>query len=124
MSIVLGSHQYGKAETHLVRITRDSPRHEIVDFPGYVLSYDSVALHLALVASGYACACVTARHYVHDVAGAAKLLENAGAELRQLNGAPPPWQELITHPNQRSPDAFFACPQGAFERLAGYVRAR
>ncbi|BDI21423.1 factor-independent urate hydroxylase [Herbiconiux sp. L3-i23] len=31
MSIVLGSHQYGKAETHLVRITRDSPRHEIVD---------------------------------------------------------------------------------------------
>jgi len=31
MSIVLGSNQYGKAETHLVRITRDTPRHEIVD---------------------------------------------------------------------------------------------
>jgi len=31
MSIVLGQNQYGKAETHLVRITRDSPRHEIVD---------------------------------------------------------------------------------------------
>jgi urate oxidase len=31
MAIVLGSNQYGKAETHLVRITRDSPRHEIVD---------------------------------------------------------------------------------------------
>ncbi len=31
MSIVLGSNQYGKAETHLVRVTRDTPRHEIVD---------------------------------------------------------------------------------------------
>jgi urate oxidase len=31
MGIVLGPHQYGKAETRLVRIVRDSPRHEIVD---------------------------------------------------------------------------------------------
>ncbi|MFD1715345.1 factor-independent urate hydroxylase [Amnibacterium flavum] len=31
MAIVLGPNQYGKAETHLVRITRDTPRHEIVD---------------------------------------------------------------------------------------------
>ncbi|RIX26431.1 factor-independent urate hydroxylase [Amnibacterium setariae] len=31
MSIVLGPHQYGKAETRLVRIVRDSPRHEITD---------------------------------------------------------------------------------------------
>jgi urate oxidase len=31
MAIVLGSHQYGKAETRLVRIVRDTPRHEIVD---------------------------------------------------------------------------------------------
>ena len=31
MAIRLGSNQYGKAETHLVRITRDTPRHEIVD---------------------------------------------------------------------------------------------
>lgn len=31
MAIVLGSNQYGKAETRLVRIIRDSPRHEIVD---------------------------------------------------------------------------------------------
>jgi urate oxidase len=31
MAIVLGSNQYGKAETHLVRIIRDTARHEIVD---------------------------------------------------------------------------------------------
>ncbi len=31
MAIVLGPNQYGKAETHLVRIVRDSPRHEITD---------------------------------------------------------------------------------------------
>jgi len=29
--VVLGSHQYGKAEVRLVRITRDTPRHEIED---------------------------------------------------------------------------------------------
>ncbi|WP_210480252.1 factor-independent urate hydroxylase [Naasia sp. SYSU D00948] len=31
MAIVLGSNQYGKAETRVVRIVRDTPRHEIVD---------------------------------------------------------------------------------------------
>ncbi len=31
MAIRLGHNQYGKAETHLVRIMRDTPRHEIVD---------------------------------------------------------------------------------------------
>lgn len=31
MAIVLGTAQYGKAETRVVRIVRDSPRHEIVD---------------------------------------------------------------------------------------------
>jgi urate oxidase len=31
MGIVLGPHQYGKAETRLVRIVRDTSRHEIVD---------------------------------------------------------------------------------------------
>jgi fructose-1,6-bisphosphatase/inositol monophosphatase family enzyme len=95
--------------------------HAIEGFPGYALSFGSVALHLALVASGYACACVTTRHYVHDVAGAARLLENAGAELRLLNGGQPDWRELILNPNLKSPDAFFACPRGAFERLVGYV---
>jgi urate oxidase len=31
MALVLGANQYGKAETRVVRIYRDSPRHEIVD---------------------------------------------------------------------------------------------
>lgn len=31
MSIVLGPNQYGKAENRVVRIYRDSPRHEIRD---------------------------------------------------------------------------------------------
>jgi urate oxidase len=31
MGIVLGAHQYGKAENRIVRIYRDSPRHEIRD---------------------------------------------------------------------------------------------
>ena len=31
MAIVLGDHQYGKAENRVVRIVRDSPRHEIRD---------------------------------------------------------------------------------------------
>ncbi|WP_375401347.1 factor-independent urate hydroxylase [uncultured Amnibacterium sp.] len=31
MAIVLGTAQYGKAETRVVRIVRDAPRHEIVD---------------------------------------------------------------------------------------------
>jgi urate oxidase len=31
MTIVLGDNQYGKAETHIVRITRSAPKHEIKD---------------------------------------------------------------------------------------------
>jgi urate oxidase len=31
MTIVLGDNQYGKAETHIVRITRSGPKHEIKD---------------------------------------------------------------------------------------------
>ena len=31
MAISLTNHQYGKAETHLVRIVRDTARHEIRD---------------------------------------------------------------------------------------------
>ncbi|WP_007025802.1 factor-independent urate hydroxylase [Saccharomonospora iraqiensis] len=31
MAIVLGPNQYGKAQTHLVRVQRDTPRHEIRD---------------------------------------------------------------------------------------------
>jgi len=31
MTIILGDHQYGKAENRIVRIVRDSPRHEIRD---------------------------------------------------------------------------------------------
>ena len=31
MAIILGEHQYGKAENRIVRIVRDSPRHEIRD---------------------------------------------------------------------------------------------
>jgi urate oxidase len=31
MGIVLGDNRYGKAETHVVRITRDTPRHQIRD---------------------------------------------------------------------------------------------
>jgi urate oxidase len=31
MAIILGDHQYGKAENRIVRIVRDSPRHEIRD---------------------------------------------------------------------------------------------
>lgn len=29
MAILLGDHQYGKAESRIVRIIRDTPRHEI-----------------------------------------------------------------------------------------------
>jgi urate oxidase len=31
MAIVLGPNQYGKAETRVVRVYRDTPRHEIRD---------------------------------------------------------------------------------------------
>lgn len=98
--------------------------HDIDDFPGYTLSYGGPALHLCLVASGFASACVTSRHRVYDVAGAAKILENAGAELRFLNGEAPPWEQLVTNHSARAPDFFFACPRGEFERLSQYVKPK
>jgi len=95
--------------------------HNIDSFPGYTLSYGSIALHLAMVAGGSACSCVASRHRVYDVAGGAKLLANAGAELRYLNGEHPSWRDLLLAPGERAPDFFFACPQGEFERLSQYV---
>src|SRR5919204_3849425 len=47
MSIILGDNQYGKAEVRLVRVTRDSPRHEITDLTVSVaLAGDLDAVHL------------------------------------------------------------------------------
>jgi fructose-1,6-bisphosphatase/inositol monophosphatase family enzyme len=98
--------------------------HDIDDFPGYTLSYGSSALHLALVASGFACACVTSRYSVYDVAGAVRILENAHAEMRFLNGELPSWEELITQHDTRARESFFACPKGSFDRLSRYVKPK
>lgn len=47
MAIILGDHQYGKAENRIVRITRDSPRHEIRDVNvSTALRGDFAAAHL------------------------------------------------------------------------------
>jgi urate oxidase len=47
MSIVLGPHQYGKAETRLVRIVRDEPVHRIIDINvSSALRGDFAAAHL------------------------------------------------------------------------------
>jgi urate oxidase len=47
MSIILGDNQYGKAEVRLVRVTRDSPRHEITDLNVSVaLAGDFLDVHL------------------------------------------------------------------------------
>ena len=48
MSIVLGANQYGKAENRVVRIYRDTPRHEIRDVNvSTALRGDFSAAHLA-----------------------------------------------------------------------------
>ena len=48
MKIVLGDNQYGKAETHLVRVTRDGETHEIQDLVvSVVLAGDFEASHVA-----------------------------------------------------------------------------
>ena len=48
MTIVLGDNQYGKAETHLVRVTRDGATHEIMDLNvSIALAGDFDASHLA-----------------------------------------------------------------------------
>jgi urate oxidase len=47
VTIVLGDNQYGKAETHIVRITRSSPRHEIKDITVTIaLAGDFTQTHL------------------------------------------------------------------------------
>jgi urate oxidase len=47
MAIVLGTNQYGKAETRVVRVVRDSPRHEIIDLNvSSALRGDFSAAHL------------------------------------------------------------------------------
>lgn len=47
MKIVLGDNQYGKAETHVVRVNRSTPRHEIKDLTVTVaLAGDFGATHL------------------------------------------------------------------------------
>ena len=47
MSIVLGAHQYGKAETRLVRVVRDEPVHRIIDLSvSSALRGDFDAAHL------------------------------------------------------------------------------
>ncbi|MDT5107871.1 MAG: urate oxidase, partial [Mycobacterium sp.] len=47
-SIILGKNQYGKAESRVVRIYRDTPRHEIHDVNVSVcLRGDFTAAHLA-----------------------------------------------------------------------------
>lgn len=48
MAIVLGPNRYGKAETHLVRVYRDTPRHEIRDLlVSTSLRGDFAAAHVA-----------------------------------------------------------------------------
>lgn len=47
MTIVLGDNQYGKAETHVVRVLRDGPRHEIRDLNvSIALAGDFAEVHL------------------------------------------------------------------------------
>ena len=47
MAIVLGPNQYGKAENRVVRIYRDTPRHEIHDINvSSALRGDFAAAHL------------------------------------------------------------------------------
>jgi len=93
-------------------------------FPGYSMSLGSVALHLALVASGFACGCVASRHRFWDIAGGVKLLANAGAEIRYLDGGVPEWRELIENLTARPRDYFFAGPKGDFEELSKYVEVK
>lgn len=92
MAIILSDHQYGKAETHLVRIVRDAARHEIRDlnvttalrgpFDAAYLSGDQSDVlptdtqkntayafaKLHGVASPEAYGLTLARHFVEDVA--------------------------------------------------------
>ena len=47
MAVTLGQNQYGKAETRIVRVTRDGDRHELKDLNvGVTLSGDMTDVHL------------------------------------------------------------------------------
>ena len=47
MAVALGHNQYGKAETRMVRVTRDGDRHELKDLNvGVTLSGDMADVHL------------------------------------------------------------------------------
>ena len=47
MAVALGQNQYGKAETRIVRVTRDGDRHELKDLNvGVTLSGDMADVHL------------------------------------------------------------------------------
>src|SRR2546423_6420524 len=47
MAIVLGDNRYGKAETRIVRVSRDGPRHELTDLTVSVsLAGDLAGSHL------------------------------------------------------------------------------
>jgi urate oxidase len=47
MAVTLGDNQYGKAETRVVRVTRDGDRHELKDLNvGVTLCGDMAAVHL------------------------------------------------------------------------------
>jgi urate oxidase len=48
MPIVLGENRYGKAETHVVRVTKDGPRHDVKDLTVSVaLSGEMAEVHLS-----------------------------------------------------------------------------
>ena len=53
MAVTLGQNQYGKAETRIVRVTRDGDRHELKDlFVGVTLSGDMTDVQADLEAHG------------------------------------------------------------------------
>ncbi len=115
MAIILGTHQYGKAENRVVRLYRDTPRHEIRDVNvSSALRGDFAPAHLAgdqrnvlptdtqkhmayayaktvglETIEGYGLA--LARHYVDDVPpveGARIEIEEYAWERVQVDGAP------------------------------------
>ena len=115
MGIVLGDNRYGKAETHVVRVVRDTPRHEIRDLVvSTALRGDFAAAHdsgdqaavlptdtqkntvLAYakevgVASPEAFATALARHFVDDVApvsSARVAVDEHAWDRASVDGAP------------------------------------
>jgi urate oxidase len=104
MAIILGSDQYGKAETHMVRVARDTARHEIRDLnvttamrgdfsPAYLVGDQSMVLPTDTqkntvyayakqhgVSSPEAFGLLLARHFVHDV----EPIEGARIEIEEF----------------------------------------